>query len=75
VCLLLLWLAERDRHELLYFAVYLISTGLSLILGIWVVFTGASSFWYRLGFRPLNDVAFLFLCLAASLFLRLRQLR
>jgi hypothetical protein len=40
-----------------------------------VVFTGASSFWYRLGFRPLNDVAFLFLCLAASLFLRLRQLR
>lgn len=75
VCLLLLWLAERDRRELLYFAVYLIATGLSLALGIWVVFTGASSLWYRIGFRPLNDIAFLFLCLAAALFLRLRQLR
>lgn len=75
VCLLLLWLAERDRRELLYFALYLLATGFSLILGIWVVFTGASSFWYRLGFRPLNDVAFLFLCLAASLFLRLPRLQ
>ena len=75
VCLLLLWLAERDRRELLYFAVYLMATGLSVALGIWVVFTGASSFWYRVGFRPLNSLAFLFLCLAAALFLRLRQLR
>jgi len=75
ICLLLLWLAERDLRELLYFSIYLIATGLSLILGIWVVFTGASSFWYRSGFRPLNDIAFLFLCLAASLFLRLRPPR
>ena len=75
ICLLLLWLAERDRRELLYFAVYLIATGLSLALGIWVVCNGGSSFWYRIGFRPLNDVAFLFLCLAATVFLHLRQLR
>jgi serine phosphatase RsbU (regulator of sigma subunit) len=75
VCLVLLWFAERDRRELLYFAVYLVSTGLSLVLGIWVVYTGASSLWYRLGFRPLNDVAFLFLCLAAAVFLRLYRLR
>jgi hypothetical protein len=73
VCLLLLWFAERDRGELLFFAVYLIATGISLILGIWVAFTGASSFWFPLGFRPLNDVAFLFLCLASAVFLRLRQ--
>ena len=75
ICLLLLWLAERDRRELLYFAAYLIATGLSLALGIWVVFSGGSSLWYRIGFRPLNDVAFLFLCLAAAVFLRLRQLQ
>jgi serine phosphatase RsbU (regulator of sigma subunit) len=73
LCLLLLWFAERDRRELLFFAVYLIATGLSLILGVGVVFTGSSSFWYRLGFRPLYDVAFLFLCLAGAVFLRLRQ--
>jgi len=75
VCLLLLWIAERERRELLYFALYLIATGLSLVLGAWVAFSGASSYWYRLGFRPLNDVAFLFLCMAAALFLRLRPLR
>jgi serine phosphatase RsbU (regulator of sigma subunit) len=75
VCLLLLWLAERERRELLYFAAYLIATGFSLALGIWVAFTGASSFWYRIGFRPLNDVAFLLLCLAAAVFLHLQQLR
>lgn len=73
MCLLLLWFAERERRELLFFAVYLCATGLSLILGVGVVFSGASSFWYRLGFRPLNDIAFLFLCLAGALFLRLRR--
>jgi serine phosphatase RsbU (regulator of sigma subunit) len=75
LCLVLLWIAERDRRELLYFAVYLIATGFGLVVGIAAVFTGASSFWYRVGFRPLNDVAFLFLCLAAAKFLLLPPLR
>jgi serine phosphatase RsbU (regulator of sigma subunit) len=70
LCLLLLWIAERERRELLYFAIYLIATGLGSVVGIWVVFTGASSFWYLVGFRPAYDLAFLFLCLAAAIFLR-----
>ncbi len=75
VCLMLLWFAERDRRELLYFAAYLILTGVSLMVGAVVVFAGASGFWYRVVFRPLNDVAFLFLCLAAAIFLRRPKLR
>jgi serine phosphatase RsbU (regulator of sigma subunit) len=71
VCLLLLWVAERERRELLYFAIYLFGTGLGSLVGIWVVFTGSSSFWYLVGFRPAYDVAFLFLCLAAGILLRL----
>jgi serine phosphatase RsbU (regulator of sigma subunit) len=75
LCLMLLWFAERDRRELLFFAIYLLLAGLSAVLGAVVVFSGASAFWYRIGFRPLNDIAFLFLCLAAAIFLRLPRPR
>src|ERR1019366_6336721 len=72
LCLLILWFSEKERRELLWFAAYLALTGLGSLLGLWVAFTGASSFWYRLGFRPVFVLGFLFLVLAATLFLRLR---
>lgn len=75
LCLLLLWITERERRELLYFAMYLIAAGLGSIAGLWVVFAGKSAFWYLVGFRPLYDIAFLFLCLAAASFLRLPPIR
>jgi hypothetical protein len=46
LCLLILWFSEKERREMFYFAAYLALTGFGSLLGLWVAFTGASSFWY-----------------------------
>ncbi|HLK65732.1 MAG TPA: SpoIIE family protein phosphatase [Bryobacteraceae bacterium] len=75
LCLLLLWLGERQRLDLLFFAGYLLGQSLVESIGIFVVSVGGSSLWTFLVYRPCNLVAFLLLVAALRIIFRLGSFR
>ena len=71
LCLLLLWLGDRERFDLLFFAGYLLGECMVDCIGIFVVTGGRSSLWTFLIYRPCNLAAVSLLAAALRIIFRL----
>jgi len=74
ICLLILWLPERQPREVLLFAAYLLLYAFAMSVGAWIMFGGESSFWYRWVYKQDVFVAYVVLAFAVTAVFRLPSL-
>jgi hypothetical protein len=73
--LLVLWFAERQRREHLYFAGFLILSSIIFLMAIWVVYTSQPYAWMHYVYTPVSVVLLLCLAQFATHVLEVRPIR